>query len=193
LTFVLATFLVVLNWLDDFLHAPIGIKDYPPEPGVLVQAAQLAWAPLLLTVGLFAFLRFASTMFSTVPLLLGTVIVICGSVSLVGGLLGEAKKEYFHGQQYFTQTVTPFLYILFLMAWTGVGANHCIMKWKGGGKVRHGIAGLILLLAIVTAIVGLYIGRGEKDSGPLLVIIGLLFVGVAIIAYNANYLVGRPE
>jgi hypothetical protein len=191
LTLVLATFLVVLNWLDDFLHAPIGIKDYPPEPGALVQIAQLAWIPLLFVVALTAFLRFASRAFSTVPLLLGAVIVTCGPVSLVGGLLGDAKREYFHGQQYFAHSVTPFLYILFLMAWVGLGANHCIKKWKNGGKPRHGLAGLILILALVTAWVGLFL-RNE-DSGVILLMSGFLLVGVGFIVYNANHLVGKPE
>lgn len=191
--FALAIFLLTLNWLDDFLHAPIGIKDNPPEPGILVQTASLVWIPLLLTVVLFGFLRFGSRVFSTVSLLLGTIIVTCGSVSLVGGILSETKKQYFEGQQYFTQTVTPVLYILFLMAWVGVGANHCIMKWKKGGKVRHGIAGLFLLLAIICGLCGLFVAVKNNDSGGLLVLIGMLLLGFGIAAYNANTIVGRPE
>ena len=193
--FVLAMFLVVLNWLDDFLHAPIGIKDYPPEPGALVQIAQLSWMPLLCAVALFAFLRFASKAFSTAPLLLGTVIIICGPVSLVGGLLGEANKEYFHGQHYFTQTVTPFLYILFLMAWVGLGANHCIKKWKNGGNLRYGLAGMILILALVAAWVGLFLSvrNGDGDSGMMLLISGFLLAGLGFIVYNANFLRGKPK
>jgi hypothetical protein len=186
-----ATVLVILNSLDDFLHAPIGIKDNPPEPGLLVQGAELAWFPLLLVMGLFAALRFASRHFRTVPMLLGTVIVVCGSLSLVGGILGEVTKQFFGGQEYFTKTVTPVLYVLFLMGWAGVGADQCIGKWRRGGKPRHGLAGLILVLAIMSGVLGLFVGN--NDSGGLLMVVGLLLVGVSFVAYNANYLLGKPE
>jgi hypothetical protein len=39
---------VVANWVDDFLHAPLGIKDNPPEPGVIVQFAQIAFWPVVI-------------------------------------------------------------------------------------------------------------------------------------------------
>lgn len=119
----LVTASVILNWLDDFLHAPIGIKDYPLEPGIVVQLARLAWIPLFLSALLFGFLGIMSRAFKTVPLLLGTAIVSFGGISLVGGILGEHKgTELFHGQAYFSQTVTPVLYILFLV----VGRCRCI-------------------------------------------------------------------
>jgi hypothetical protein len=61
---------IILNGLDNFLHAPIGIKDNPPEPGIVVQLAQLAWIPLLLSVLLFGILRAMSLVFKSVPRLL---------------------------------------------------------------------------------------------------------------------------
>ena len=40
----IALLAIFANSLDDFLHAPIGIKDDPPEPGLIVQFAQSCMA-----------------------------------------------------------------------------------------------------------------------------------------------------
>jgi hypothetical protein len=125
---------------------------------------------------------------------LGTVIVVCGGVSLVGGILGEHKgAELFHGQAYFSQTVTPVLYILFLMSWVGVGAYFCIEKWKKGRKLRHGIAGACLITSLFLGLIGLYgLAQNSEPLTPF-VMWGLLMVFVGFISYNANYIVGRLE
>ena len=162
----LASALDILNGLDNFLHAPIGIKDNPPEPGIVVQLAQLTWIPLLLSVLLFGFLRMMSLIFKSVPLLLGTLIVTCGFTSLVGGILGEHKgKELFDGQTYFTQTVTPTLYVIFLMSWVGVGAYLFIEKWKRDRRLRHLLVGSCFILGIVFGLVSL-IGGGMFNESP---------------------------
>jgi hypothetical protein len=86
---VLAIFLDFCDELGNFLHAPIGFKDNPPESGAVVQIAQVAWIPLLVGVLLFGFLKLVSREFKTIPLLLGTTIAVAGVGSLVGGLLGD--------------------------------------------------------------------------------------------------------
>jgi hypothetical protein len=181
----IATALVVLNWLDDFLHAPIGIKDYPPEPGFVILFAKLSFIPLVLSVLLLGFLSLMSRIFNTVPLLLGTAIITFGGVSLVGGILGEHKgEELFHGQAYFSQTVTPILYILFLMSCVGIGANHCIVKWKSDRKPRYGIAGLCLLLSISMALIGFLAISQNDDSLSLFIVYGILMVMLGFIVYH---------
>jgi hypothetical protein len=188
----IATALVVLNWLDDFLHAPIGIKDYPPEPGFIVLFAKLAFIPLVLSLLFLGFLSLMSWILDTVPLLLGTAIIIFGGVSLVGGILGEHRgAELFHGQAYFSQTVTPILYILFLMSCVGLGANHCIVKWKIDQKPRYGIAGLCLLLSISMALIGLLGMAQNNDSMSLFCVYGILMVMLGFIVYNANHLIRK--
>jgi hypothetical protein len=129
----LATVFVILNWLDDFLHAPIGIKDYPPEPGFVVQLAGLAWIPLVLSVLLLGFLAIMSRLFKTVPLLLGTSLDASGTVSLVGGLLGEHKgQELFHGQANFSQAVTPILYVILLTGVRGKAVRLAVTRRYSG-------------------------------------------------------------
>lgn len=54
----LIAFVFVLNWLDIFLHAPIGIKDNPPEPGVLVTFAQMAFWPVFACCVVLGFQKF---------------------------------------------------------------------------------------------------------------------------------------
>jgi hypothetical protein len=124
-----------------------------------------------------------SRVFKTVPLLLGTSIVTCGSISLVGGILGDRKGEQlFNGQAYFCQIVTPILYVLFLMSWVGVGAYGCIVKWKRDRKPRHGIAGLCLILGIMLGLIGLMRGINSDFvflmSGFLFAVLGILIVGI---------------
>lgn len=46
-----------MNWLGDFLHAPIGIKDNPPDPGTLIQIEQLIFAPAMTCFVVLHFLR----------------------------------------------------------------------------------------------------------------------------------------
>lgn len=38
---------IFANGLGDFLHAPIGIKDNPPEPGIVIQFARIACYPVV--------------------------------------------------------------------------------------------------------------------------------------------------
>jgi hypothetical protein len=112
----------------------------------------------------------------------------------VGGILGEHKgAELFHGQAYFSQTVTPILYILFLMSWVGVGAYFCIEKWKKGHKLRHGIAGACLITGLFLGLIGLYGLAQNSEPLTLFVMWGLLMAFVGFISYNANYIVGKPE
>jgi hypothetical protein len=126
-----ATALVVLNWLDDFLHAPIGIKDYPPEPGMIVQLANLAWLPLLVILLIFALLSFMSSFAKTIPLLLGTSLVSCGVLSLIGGILGELKStELFAGEQFFVRDVTPALWCGVIVSFLGLSLYGGIQDWK---------------------------------------------------------------
>jgi predicted Na+-dependent transporter len=135
-----------------------------------------------------------SRVFKTIPLLLGTSIVAFGSISLVGGLLGEHEgEELFHGQAYFSQTVTPVLYVLFLMSWVGVGANHCIVKWKRDRKTRHGIAGLCLILGIMFGLVGLMGMTKGIESQIVFLMVGFLMALLGYVIYNVNYIVGKPE
>jgi hypothetical protein len=37
------------NEINDFLMSPIGIKEHPPEPGMVVQYAQMAFWPLVIS------------------------------------------------------------------------------------------------------------------------------------------------
>ena len=53
----------------------------------MVQFAQLAWLPLLLSTLLLGVWSFLTTIFKFIPLLLGTLIVTTGLVSLAGGAL----------------------------------------------------------------------------------------------------------
>jgi hypothetical protein len=183
---IVATASVILNWLDDFLHAPIGIKDYPPEPGLVVQIAQLAWIPLVLSVFLSGFFGFMSRVFKPVPLLLGTLIVTCGSISLVGGILGEYKgEELFHGQAFFCKTVTPILYVIFLMSWVGVGANHCIEKWRRDCRPRHLIAGLCVILGMIFGVIGLIGGAIGNESEIVYLMYGVFIAVLGYIIYIA--------
>ena len=192
--FAIATALVVLNWLDDFLHAPIGIKDYPPEPGLIVLFAKLAFIPLVLSVLLLGFLSLMSRFLNTIPLLLGTAILTFGSASLVGRMLGEYMgRELFHGQAYFTQTVTPILFVLFLMSCVGMGANHCIVKWKSDRKPRYGIAGLCLLLSISMALIGLLGVSQNNDSLSLFFVYGIIMVMIGFAVYKSNQLLRKPK
>lgn len=49
--YALAVDLLLLggNELNEFLMSPIGIKEHPPEPGIVVQYAQMAFWPLLIS------------------------------------------------------------------------------------------------------------------------------------------------
>lgn len=46
---IFAVFVVVMNSIGNFLHAPIGIKDNPPAPGLLAGLAQMAIVPLVIS------------------------------------------------------------------------------------------------------------------------------------------------
>jgi len=48
---ILAGLIDFQNDLVNFLHAPIGVKDHPPEPMALVQFARLAFWPVLILYG----------------------------------------------------------------------------------------------------------------------------------------------
>ena len=186
----IATALVVLNWLDDFLHAPIGIKDYPPEPGFVILFAKLAFIPLMLSVLLLGSMSLMSRFLNTIPLLLGAAIFTFGGVSLVGRILGEHKGvELFHGQAYFLQIVTPILFVLCLMSCVGMGANHCIVKWKSDRKPRYGIAGMCLLLSISMALIGLLGVSENNDSLSLFFVYGIIMVMIGFAVYKSNQLI----
>lgn len=183
--FVVAFACDFLNGLDNFLHAPIGIKDNPPEPGFIVELAQLLWWPLILTTMLLGYFRVMTRLFKFVPLLLGTLIVFCGVVSLVGGILGEYKGQLFSGQTYFTQTITPIMWATFITSWVGVGAYRCFTKWKKERRVRYLIAGSLVSLGIFCAAVGVLgsLGSGSDvitQSGMVLMMCGVL---MAVLGY----------
>jgi hypothetical protein len=179
----IASLLSLMNGLDDFLHAPIGIKDHPPEPGALVQMADAAWLPLLGLLLLFGFLSLASRVFHPVSVMLATVILVTGSVALVGGILGESKKQYFQSQHYFTQTVTPVLYIVFLMTWVVVGVRLSIRNWLRERKPRYGAAAVLLLAALACALCGLYVGVVNTDKGVPTLMFGIPLAVAGFLVY----------
>ena len=55
---VLIALVLISNWLDDFLHAPIGIKDNPPAPGAIVQVAHLSFWPIYMCWGILTCQRY---------------------------------------------------------------------------------------------------------------------------------------
>src|ERR1700754_965991 len=56
---VLAVLVLGGNWLDEFLHAPIGIEDNPTQPGAILQVAHLAFWPTYILWGVLACQRFS--------------------------------------------------------------------------------------------------------------------------------------
>lgn len=190
----IASALDFLNFLGDFLHAPIGIKDYPPEPNVIVQLAKLAIIPLTLSAGLCGVLGFLSRVPKAIPLMLGLLIVISGGTGLVGGILREYKnRELFHGQLFFTTVVTSASYVLFLSSCVGLGAYHCMAKWQCERKPRYGVAGTLLLTSIPLGLIGIL---GIVMNSYSLISVSVWGIPTAVlgyICYNANYLLGRPR
>lgn len=179
---VLAIFLDFCNGLGNFLHAPIGFKDDDPEPGAIVQIAQIAWIPLLVGVLLFGFLKLVSREFKTIPLLLGTTIFVTGVGSLVGGLLDAYYKggELFNGQTYFTKVVTPVLWAVFIASWAAYGAYRSYERWKQERRVRF----MITSVMVVTGLICAMIGAADQNSST-----GMTFFGCGLLLPLAGYAV----
>lgn len=124
LMIVLAVIVVLQcgNWLDDFLHAPIGIKDNPPEAGALVQLANLALWP---TAGLYLaarILRFFAREF-TVPQILGGLGGFLAWIFTVVLLVGEfMHREFIPGTFFLFRKVGPGAFAALLLGFDGLMA-----------------------------------------------------------------------
>ena len=151
---------VSLNWLSDFLHAPLGIKDHPPEPGIVVQCADLAFWPVGISYVILRVLRTLTKLFSAQEVLLGCA-GIGFSVLLTASLIGELlHREFVPGTHYVYSTIAPYIIngVLFLCA-AGLlladlfCAYSFIANWKTSDTGREKIASVLIASSTIPAVV----------------------------------------
>jgi hypothetical protein len=181
--FLLAWILVAIcaNWLGDFLHAPLGIKDNPPEPGILVQYAQLAVYPVTACFIALRVLKYFSGVYSTKDFLLGcagALICILVVVLLAGEVL---HREFIAGTFYFWKTLAPSFMALLFLLFDGWVAGALVLHWKSTNSVRTKLATVLFVLSTafgIVALIGLCVPSEKRLTGFAIIAIILFISGL---------------
>jgi hypothetical protein len=194
LVLLLLTLVVAGNAVSNFLHAPIGIKDNPPDPELLVQFARIAIYPVgILFIGLGLLIHMAETM-SAKDILWIFVGVVAFALSTVPAvfLIGVAlHREIIPGSNYLLPLFRlVFRAILFILPLVFLvvdlyAAYWFFASWKPTKARRDKCAALLVGFSTCPAVVA-FIGHcmpiGESFfRNPLWVIaaFSLFFGGLA--------------
>ena len=148
--------LIVSNGISDFLRAPIGIKDNPPDPELLIQYARLALNPVALAFALLWALKTAAARYSTKLVLLGLASVgACAAlvISLIGVIIHRELipgSFYFWGRLglpgllYFWDRIAPLLFALVLLLIDLAFAYGCASDWRQLQSFREKLGTILL-------------------------------------------------
>jgi hypothetical protein len=179
----IAVALAVMNWLGDFLHAPLGIKDNPPEPGTLVQLAQFLFWPLC--IGFIGF-RVLQWCFETYTLV---EIAVCGSIFAIWCLTAlwvvqnRFHRELIPGSRAIVRIVLPFVLGLLALA-TNLFLSWAFVRQSRGKGLRYKVGSLFMCISAMIAIFSfaeLCKGIRPPYEGYAAVSALLFFVGVGIV------------
>ena len=155
---------VVVNIIGDFLHAPIGIKDNPPEPTLVVQYAQLAFVPLAAAFIALSLLKSMSELFSgkqiaaavaCLSVLAVLVVMIVGVIlhrDLIPGSLYLWNK-FAPFLNYFLNKIGPLLFALLLLLIDLVFAYGYLSDWSRWKTFRERFGTVLIALSSFPAIV----------------------------------------
>jgi hypothetical protein len=180
-----------LNWIDDFLHAPIGIKDNPPQPGAVVQFAQLALRPLTVCFLALAFLGLLTEWYRPKQIAIGVTAFAAWAVLAVtfAGLV--LHRELIPGQILLWNLFSKafgFLLALVLLAIYLLSVFAAIHEWSLSS--RHKLVAVLMGLSAILAVpssVGLYVTRVNNiaHTGILLAVV-IFIVGVMAVPERAK-------
>lgn len=170
---------ISINWLGDFLHAPIGIKDNPPAPGIFVQLAQVAFYPVLAVCLALRVLKYLTNVYSTKAVLWGTGGFVLWALLavLVAGILFH--REFIPGTYYFWKTVGPLLSELFLLGFDLFIAYALVTGWTSAYTGKQKFATILVTLSAISAVVG-FVGLRISSAANLAgfaALAFLLFIG----------------
>lgn len=198
LRFVLILMIIVvsMNWLGDFLHAPIGIKDNPPEPSVFVRYVQVALWPAAVCFIVLSGVKLLTETYSYKQILFGFTTFVLGAV-FVGMLAGEVlHREFIPGTHYLWNsyiTVATFLFPVALVLADVIFAGILLFGWKRSDSIRDKLGTVLVGLSTVPAVaafIGLCIGKEHLMLNAvwaiLLFIIGMGCLEKAAAASSGN-------
>jgi hypothetical protein len=152
---ILIVIVVCINWLGDFLHAPLGIKDNPPEPGPLVQFAQVAIFPALICYFVLRVMKYFSGEYSSRDFLLGSAGVLL-FISVVLLLVGPVlHRELIPGTFYFWRTLAAPLSGAAFLTFDGSLAYGLIRNWRSLDNVRYKWSAALFVLSTLFGVVAL--------------------------------------
>lgn len=168
---------VLSNWLSDFLHAPIGIKDNPPEPGAMVQIAQALLLPVGVCFLVLWALRLLTREFTSkqIAIATGGFGLWCAAVwGLYAAFTHRPEARYFQ----FAWTV---LVAGILLAVDAFAAYAFIRGWEREDSLKENCAALLIILSVIpaaAAFVGICIPRFDNLIGYAFPAGGMFTVGI---------------
>lgn len=182
---------ILENWIINFLHAPIGIKDNPPEPSIMVQIAQFTSWPIGICFGVASVLKILiedRTPKEAILIVVRFALYLASLVVLVAlGFAAVLHRELIPGTFFLWKiaeplvaTVSVYLFCAVFLILDGVISYSWIRSWNNFG-IRGKIATVLAGLSTISGLGG-FIGMcaNKPDaSGPGLLAI-VLFVGAYI-------------
>jgi len=154
----LMTAILGMNWLGNFLHAPIGIKDNPPEPNAVVQLTQFAFWPVFVLFGVMLLLKNLTIDISLREFFKGSIVFTLLAapfallIVLIGGLL--LHREFIPGTYFFWNTLAPILFTGGLLLYDCLWAYVLVRSLKITDTARKKFAAVFIGLSAVCGIVG---------------------------------------
>lgn len=147
---VLAIIMDVGNGLGNFLHAPIGIKDNPPDPGPFVDLARALIVPLILGYIGLRVLRWLAKEMGWVDVM--ATLVSLAVVAVLGSSIWAMRghPEYIPGSVYLIHAamkIWAFLFGTIVVLGDAFFAWEYFKFWRKERKVMQVIAGLGFLIS----------------------------------------------
>jgi hypothetical protein len=189
---VFAVLLDIGNGLDNFLHAPIGIKDNPPEPGPLVALAQALILPLGIGYIALRILRWISKEMGA-AFVAGTIACVVLVSVTASALLGKSQwhYEFIPGSVYlFDKVSTAFGYLVLtgFVAADGFFGWNCILRLIKDKTLRTFrwfmvTAGFVLSTILFAIGLCLHFFVAKDNVAPSLALYGIL-IGIVGLMFS---------
>ena len=160
---VMAFIMVFGNGLDNFLHAPIGIKENPPPPSDLVALADALVVPIGISTFVLRFFRWLCREFPTSVVLTwfgGIIFFGIAGVAFIGKFW--LHQEIVPGSFFLFDRVWPIIYrlctVVFglcMVAFVCLIAYGSVDGWKKRRTVRNGLVALGMSLSTLAGLIAL--------------------------------------